>query len=120
MVKSRHKIGTVDEFSEDGSRITEEVNGREIVVFRKGDEYFALLDFCVHQGGPISDGMLQGQMVIGKDEWEWEWDEETQVITCPWHSWKYDITSGENIDCNKYQLPTFKTEVEDGEVFVIM
>jgi len=44
----RHHIGTVDQLSEGGSRIVTEVAGREIAVFRLGDEYHALLNFYVH------------------------------------------------------------------------
>ena len=36
------------------------VNGRAIVVFNLGGEFFALTDRCPHKGGPLSKGRLTG------------------------------------------------------------
>lgn len=37
--------------------------------------------FCPHLEGPLFEGSLAGN-----------------VITCPWHAWRYDVTTGERVD----------------------
>lgn len=39
------------------------VNGAMVVVFNVDGEYYALDDVCTHDGGPLSDGVLQGDNV---------------------------------------------------------
>jgi nitrite reductase (NADH) small subunit len=39
----------------------------------------ALDNNCPHNGGPLARGTLLGQ-----------------EVTCPWHGWRWDVTSGRN------------------------
>ncbi len=54
-----------------------EVGGRSIALFKLGEEFFAIDDTCTHEGGPLSDGNING------DE-----------IECPWHGACFNIRSG--------------------------
>jgi len=54
-----------------------EVEGKSIALFKLGKEFFAIDDTCTHEGGPLSDGNIDG------DE-----------IECPWHSACFNIRSG--------------------------
>lgn len=114
----RHRVVSVDEL-DDRERIIEEVDGVEIAVFRTGDDFHAVLNYCVHQSGPLCEGSLSGRLVAEPPEFDWEYDDEPCVVTCPWHNWKFDIRTGENIRDDTYNVPTFETEVEDGDVYVI-
>ena len=40
--------------------------------------YFAVEDTCTHAGGPLSEGLLEGN-----------------EVTCPWHGAHFDVTTGE-------------------------
>ena len=63
-----------------------QVAGHDIAVFhaRNGNVY-ATQAFCPHQAGPLADGLLGGS-----------------VIVCPFHSWKFDLTTGQPLlgTCN--------------------
>ena len=61
-----------------GTGKTVEVNGRPIAVFNVGGKFYATDNTCVHRGGPLGEGTLEG----------------TEVV-CPWHGWAYDVTSGQ-------------------------
>lgn len=115
---SRHKIADVEDMSEEGSRLLIEVKGVEIAVFNCGDEYQAVANFCPHQGGPLCEGPLRGRTTVGRDG-EWEYDAEQKHIVCPWHGWMFDITTGMNVDAERYEVPTYDVEVDDGELFVV-
>ncbi|MGK5594156.1 MAG: Rieske (2Fe-2S) protein [Parachlamydiaceae bacterium] len=56
-------------------------NGREILLFNKDNQFFALDNACPHMGGPLSEG-----------------EYNPPYITCPWHGWQFDITNGSNLD----------------------
>jgi nitrite reductase/ring-hydroxylating ferredoxin subunit len=44
-----------------------------------GGQLYAVDNNCPHLGGPLSKGVLNGT-----------------VVTCPWHAWQWDVTSGRN------------------------
>lgn len=118
MSLERHKVTTTDELAEDGSRLIVELEGVEIGVFRLNGEIHAAANFCVHQSGPLCEGELKGQIVIDDDDWLWNYDDEERCIVCPWHGWKFDLTTGTNINDDRYRVPKYETEIEDGDVYV--
>lgn len=71
------KVGTTSELAP-GQAKEVEVNGKTIALFNLGGSYYAIDNTCTHRGGPLSEGDVAGQ-----------------VVTCPWHGAKFNITSGE-------------------------
>lgn len=118
MAKTKHKVGTVKELPENGDRLITEVNGQEIAVFQINDEYHAIANYCVHQAGPLCEGELSKQTEIPEDGWMWESDDEEKVIKCPWHAWRFDVTTGESLDDSHYKTPTYDVEIEGSEIYV--
>ena len=116
---SRHRIASVEEI-EQGSRVIADVDGREIAVFAYDGDYYALANYCVHQSGPLCEGELQGtqEFETQGDDWTWRYDDEPSVIVCPWHAWRFDVSSGENVDDSRYRVPTYEVGVIDGEIYV--
>lgn len=41
-----------------------EVNGFELVLVKKDNEYFALEDNCPHEGAPLSEGYIEGEEIV--------------------------------------------------------
>jgi nitrite reductase/ring-hydroxylating ferredoxin subunit len=52
-------LGPLADF-EDGAMRRVELDGRGLVVVRKGEELFALRDICPHQGARLSNGWMGG------------------------------------------------------------
>lgn len=115
---TRYRVAGTDDFTDDSDRIICEVDGLEIGVFYVDGEYYALANYCVHQGAPLCEGQVAGEMAVD-DNWEWQYDHDPCVVTCPWHEWKFDLETGVNISDERYVTPTFETEVEDGAVYVL-
>ena len=61
----------------DGTMKAVSVNGREILLARVGDKYYAADNRCPHMGGKLSQGRLEGT-----------------VITCPLHGSQFDLSDG--------------------------
>lgn len=115
---SRYRVADAEELAEDGDRILVEVEGQELGVFRIDDECYALPNFCPHQAAPLCQGRVTGRMVVGDDGWEWRYEQDGEIITCPWHGWKFDIKSGNNIKDDRYAVPVYDVTVEEGSVYV--
>lgn len=116
---TRHRIAAEEELSEDGSRVIAAVDGLEIAVFRIGGELYAAANYCVHQGGPLCEGGLRGRYGVSDGDYEWTYDTTEKNIVCPWHGWKFDLTTGKNINDSRYTVPTYDVEVDDGGVYVV-
>lgn len=77
------------------------VAGRIVALFHVEGQYYALDGICPHQGGPLGKGVLRGC-----------------VITCPWHGWQFDVTTGQHQASRLLHHPTLPLKVEVGEIFV--
>lgn len=110
-----HVVSTEDLESKD--RAIAEVQGREIAVFNTGGEYYAVANYCVHQGGPACEGLLSGTVSVS-DEMELTYDCEGEIVACPWHGWEFDVKTGKHLARSEYALPTYDVVVEDGEIYV--
>jgi nitrite reductase (NADH) small subunit len=73
----------------------------ELAIARVEDEFFAIAGTCVHLGGPLGHGRLDGR-----------------VVSCPWHGWQYDVTTGLNEFDHAIGVERYPIQVEDGEVRV--
>ena len=62
----------------DGDMKAVSVEGRDVLLARAGERYFAAADRCPHLGGRLSEGRLEGT-----------------VVTCPRHGSQFDLSSGE-------------------------
>lgn len=75
------RICTLDEIPVLGSRVVRGTPHGDIAIFRTSDdEVFALHDKCPHKGGPLSQGIVHGK-----------------TVTCPLHSWKIGLDTGEAV-----------------------
>src|SRR5437867_1783446 len=55
-----------------------DVDGNRIAVFNIDGTYHAIEDTCTHQGGPLSEGSIEGCQV-----------------ECPWHGARFDLKTGD-------------------------
>ena len=62
---------------EPGESKVVKLGDERVAVFNADGEFYAINNTCPHQGGPLGEGVLDGESV-----------------TCPWHEWKYDLKTG--------------------------
>jgi nitrite reductase/ring-hydroxylating ferredoxin subunit len=80
-----------------------EVEGKSLALFNVGGTYYALDNACTHQGGPLSEGALDGEQV-----------------TCPWHGAVFNVTTGAvvqgpattNVACYRVRMVGPDVEIE--------
>jgi len=91
---------SLDRLRRDGKAVAK-LGGKQIALFAAGDSIFACNNRCPHEGYPLREGTL----------------DETCVLTCNWHGWKFDLRSGENL-LQGDRLRTYPTKIVDGAVWV--
>jgi nitrite reductase/ring-hydroxylating ferredoxin subunit len=74
---------------------------RIVALFNVEGTFFALDGICPHQGGPLGKGFLDGC-----------------IVTCPWHGFQFDVTTGQHQTSKSLVHPTLPVKVEDDQVFV--
>lgn len=78
-----------------------EIEGRKVALFHADGKYYALEDSCIHRGGPLGGGHLEGMTVI-----------------CPWHAWSFDVKTGECHTTPGAKQKTYPTKTENGNIYV--
>ena len=104
---------------EEGDRVIVDVDGREIAVFRVDDELYALLNYCVHQGGPGCEGRIGGTLVEHEDG-SLGYDRDNEIVSCPWHGWEYEIKTGQHLSRPEYRVPSYDVLEESGDLYVVV
>jgi 3-phenylpropionate/trans-cinnamate dioxygenase ferredoxin subunit len=107
-------VGTVDEIPPGGRKIVD-LGGRSIGVFNVGGEFFAVLNRCPHQGGPLCTGNTLG-FLKSAGVGEFVYSRPGEVIRCPWHGWEYDLRTGQSwFDPQRVLVRRYDVSVESGE-----
>lgn len=110
---TRHIVARVDELPP-GSRKVVTVGGREVGVFNVGGEFFAVLNRCPHQAGPLCQGTLVGELTSSKPG-EYEFSREGEILKCPWHQWEFDLRTGQSwFDPNRVRVRQYRASVVPG------
>ena len=95
------KAAQTSEFENENRKLIK-IDGREILLIKIQDTYYAIDNRCTHMGGSLFDGNLEGSNIV-----------------CPRHGSEYDIRTGEVVkrgrlfginvkvrDLNKYEVRT--------------
>jgi len=80
-----------------------QVEGKAVALANVAGQFHAIDGICLHRGGPLGDGVLEGN-----------------IVTCPWHGWEYDVTTGKIAQNPAAGVPCYPVEVRGDDVFVNM
>jgi nitrite reductase/ring-hydroxylating ferredoxin subunit len=81
------EAGKVSEIS-NGQMKHAEINGKEIVIANLDGKFYAFADRCGHMNARLSRGNIN-----------------QNVVTCPFHAAKFDVTSGKKIGEPVLEIP---------------
>lgn len=76
-------------------------DGRSVVLLRVDTELHAWWNACAHLGLPIDGGRI---------------DREARTITCPWHGFRFDCSTGECLTAPQAQLEGVPLRVVSGRI----
>jgi nitrite reductase (NADH) small subunit len=84
-----------------GQALVVQASGQSLALVNVDGAFYALDNTCLHRGGPLGEGELEGR-----------------VLVCPWHAWRWDVTTGANVNNPAVKVACFPVSVDRGEVFV--
>ncbi len=90
--KDELQSGSIREFA---------VEGKTIALANVDGKFYAIDNTCLHRGGPLGSGELAGN-----------------VVTCPWHGWQYDVTTGKLNMNPTIGVHCYPLEVRGDDIFV--
>jgi nitrite reductase/ring-hydroxylating ferredoxin subunit/multimeric flavodoxin WrbA len=94
-----------DELRDGHSKVLSTMNKNgdmvDIAIFNLGGRFYAISNNCVHQGGPLSNGQINGD-----------------IVTCPWHGWQYSVVNGMSPHEGGGSVNSYETQVIDGWIHV--
>ncbi len=97
---TRHVVADVSEIPT-GKGTSMEVAGKQLALFQIDGKFVAIDNTCPHRGGPLGDGLLMGT-----------------TVTCPWHGWQFDCTTGKSIRNPAVGVGSYPTAVEGSTLYV--
>lgn len=119
MPSTEHDIGSVKDFQA-GKPYRKIVEGRALVVVRKGEEFFAMRDGCPHAGASLTGGHVVGTPLPCAPGEQAGYTREGEIITCPWHGWAFDLKNGQSlVRPERYRVKAYPVTVREGRVYVI-
>jgi 3-phenylpropionate/trans-cinnamate dioxygenase ferredoxin component len=94
-------VAKVGEIPPGGVKVVR-LDDEEIAIFNLAGRYYAMDDVCTHDGGPLAEGVIDGE-----------------VIECPRHGARFDIKTGAVLAMPAtLPVPTYAVRVEGGEIQV--
>ncbi|MEE8125303.1 MAG: Rieske (2Fe-2S) protein [Nitrospirales bacterium] len=92
------RVAKTDEV-EEGKGIVVEVGDKCLAVFKVDGGFHVLDNTCLHRGGPLGEGDVEGD-----------------TVTCPWHGWEYNVKTGLCVNNPSSHVKSYPTVVEQDEV----
>jgi nitrite reductase (NADH) small subunit len=97
---TRVRVAGAGEVKPGEARVVE-AEGRTIALFNVDGRYYAIDNTCPHRGGPLGEGDLDGA-----------------VVSCPWHAWRWNVTTGANTNNPAVTVACYAVSEDAGAVFV--
>src|SRR3974390_1178032 len=86
----------------DGEKLVGTVDGEEVLLLRRGSEFFAVGAYCTHYHGPLVEGLVV--------------DDE---VRCPWHHACFNLRTGEALRAPALDpIACYRVDQSGGKVFV--
>jgi nitrite reductase (NADH) small subunit len=118
-----HLVGNVNEFEGNKIKVVN-VKGKSIGVYEHNGNFYSMLNYCPHQGGPLCEG---GKLfpkidaeVTSKGKVREFHDCENVVVSCPLHGWEFDAKSGVCLADAKRKVPTYQVKTEGDKVYLVL
>ena len=75
--------------------------GKVICVANVNGTVTAMENVCLHRGGPLGQGTIEGGKVV-----------------CPWHGWQWDPQTGQAVHNPNAKLAVYPIKIENGDVMI--
>jgi len=88
----------------------------KVAVYRFNEQYYAYANWCPHQGGPATEGIVVSSVNASSQE-DYA-PSQSYCIACPWHGIEFDLQSGICLADSRMRIRSYKVVVEDDSVMI--
>ena len=96
------RVASVDDVKP-GSGMVAEIDGQAVAVFNADGTSYAVDNTCAHRGGPLGEGELEGD-----------------IVTCPWHSWQFNVKTGVCVNNPSACVKSYQVKVDGPDIKVLL
>jgi nitrite reductase/ring-hydroxylating ferredoxin subunit len=85
-----------------GEMLTVQIDGEDVVLANVEGRVYAFANECTHRGGPLGEGLLEGE-----------------EVECPFHQGRFNVKTGAVVDGPPEEpVATYEVQVEGDEIRV--
>jgi nitrite reductase/ring-hydroxylating ferredoxin subunit len=74
---------------------------KTICIANVNGTYSTIDNVCLHRGGPLGQGMVEGGKVV-----------------CPWHGWQWDAATGQAVQNPHAKVAVYPLKIDGSDVLV--
>jgi nitrite reductase (NADH) small subunit len=113
-----HVVATIDEIEPGQSKVVP-IGRYGVGVYNVKGRFYAIANYCPHEGGPLCKGRTHGQTVLAPDRPGGAGEaREGEFIYCPWHQWGFELATGTTAIKPEWSIRTYPVRVEGNNVIV--
>lgn len=114
-----HVVATIDEIAPGSNKVVTTIGRHGVGVYNVNGKYYAIANYCPHEGGPLCGGRTHGQ-TVRDDEAPGGAAEARhgEFIYCPWHQWGFELATGTTAVKPEWSIRTYPVHV-DGENVIV-
>ena len=86
-----------------GECLTAKAGKIGIALCNVGGTVYALDNCCPHAGGPLGEGVLDGE-----------------CVECPWHGWRYNVKTGERPENPEIKVNRYEVQIEGDTIKILL
>lgn len=113
-----YPVAAVEELPVGTYRIIQ-VGDRSIGLYNVKGEYYAIHNYCPHQGAELCKGPVCGT-TLESQVYEYIYGREQEIVRCPWHGWEFDLKTGKSLFSEKVRVRSYPVVVENGTIGVVI
>jgi NAD(P)H-dependent nitrite reductase small subunit len=99
-VSEFREVGKVGEIRPGRGKVFD-LGGTPVAVFHTDGGYYAIHNTCPHAQGPLAEGVVDGT-----------------IVKCPWHGWRFDMTTGACLVTADASVTSYAVRVEGDAILV--
>ncbi|BFT72579.1 Rieske (2Fe-2S) protein [Paenibacillus sp. P36] len=111
-------VSAVEALPEGSFKIVQ-VGKRSVGVYNVKGDYYAVLNYCPHQGAELCKGPVCGT-TLESNVFEFIYGRDQEIVRCPWHGWEFDLKTGTSLFSEKVRTRSYPVVVENGTVHLVI
>jgi nitrite reductase (NADH) small subunit len=111
-------VATVDEIPSGKHKLVP-IGRHGVGVYNVNGTFYAIANYCPHQGGPLCSGRARGLTVVDETApGDAVMVRDKEYIYCPWHQWGFELATGTTAVKPEWSIRTYPVRVVGNDVLV--